>query len=92
MKSFGIPEAPPPLLTYADTHTFIVRIWQEGTTGATDGNPWRGLIIHVGSDRRQYFIEPSGAVNFIQEQIGTDWTPRQPWWQGILNWLRNEKK
>jgi hypothetical protein len=85
------PSAHLPMPKYADTHTFIVRIWQENAGESPVEHGWRGLILHVGSDRRQYFFALSDVSHFIQEQTGSIWTARPPWWQGILNWLRKGK-
>jgi hypothetical protein len=92
MKSTKLTAAHPPLPLYADTHTFIVRIWQERTGDSTDEEEWRGLITHVDSDRRQYFFDLSGIRHFIQEQTGIGCPSRLPWWRGLFSWMRNEKK
>ena len=56
----------------ADTHAFIVRIWQEDASGEGQAVLWRGSIEAVGNGPRQYFSDLQAMVRFIQEQLGQE--------------------
>lgn len=53
-----------------DTHAFIIRVWHEAADEDDHSGAWRGSIIHVGSECRQYFQNLDGIVRFIEEQLG----------------------
>ena len=44
-------------------HLFVVRIWYE--SGETPCGEWRGLVEHVSSGQRLYFISFSDLNDFI---------------------------
>ncbi len=59
-------------------HLFILRLWQEGgETGRVDqpataapwGEGWRGLVQHVPSGERAYFIHPVDLHEFLRSQL-----------------------
>lgn len=96
MKISRDPAGQPAMPACAETQTFIVRIWQERADDPSfqeHGRPrWRGTITLVGSDRQQYFFHLQGLAHFIEEQLGGAWAPRRPWWQRMMDWLRNGKQ
>lgn len=52
----------------ANTHAFVLRIWQEEIP--TQGDPiWRGHITHVISGQRRYFQRLSDVVGFITAYV-----------------------
>jgi hypothetical protein len=81
-----------PFRAYADTHTFIIRIWQEGSQECNGENNWRGIIDHVGYNQNLYFIEGDGIVRFIEEQTGIRLRRSVPWWRSLLARFRHAKR
>jgi hypothetical protein len=59
-----------------DTHSFIVRIWQEPADIAGDSVVWRGSIDDVSDGRREYFADTDAIERFIRQRVGLA-TPEQ---------------
>lgn len=69
-----------------DTHSFIVRIWDEPhQVGNPPQNFWRGSIIYVGSDKRLYFDDLNSIANFIREQVRADGPQAVARWETLVN-------
>lgn len=51
------------------SHSFIVRLWREGRERPDAVQEWRGVVEHVPSGERRYFLELSEIVAFIQANI-----------------------
>jgi len=47
------------------SHSFVIRIWQEDTVDEHGAPLWRGHITHVFSGKRQYFESLSAIASFI---------------------------
>jgi hypothetical protein len=88
MKRESLPAMLPPS---ADTHVFILRIWQERAENCESQPAWRGWIEKVGLDRRVFFINYQGMLRFIQEQTGISVLPKRRWWQALLDWVNHEE-
>ncbi len=85
------PPARPAQTSYTDTHTFIIRIWQDGGGRKTSQPVWRGVIEQVGSDRHVYVFDGESITQFLQEQTGIPAHQDQGWLRGFLKWIRHEK-
>ncbi len=57
---------------HGDTHSFVIRIWQEAMDSEGNITAWRGSIDHVGSGERLHFYDLDRVVHFIQQQVGLD--------------------
>ena len=71
-------------LSENNTHSFIVKIWLEETTGRANRGTWRGHITHVPSGERRYLKSLDEIAAFIApylEEIGvrldTGWRIRR---------------
>jgi hypothetical protein len=53
-----------------DTHSFVIRIWNEARDREGNVLVLRGSIEHVGIGRRRYFNDLDGAIRFIRDEIG----------------------
>ena len=73
-----------------DTHAFIVRVWHEAEDTDGRSGAWRGSIIHVGSECRQYFQNLDGIVRFIEEQLGVSGRRRRRSMRSLLGRLGND--
>lgn len=92
MKVKSLEPPSPPLSSYNDAHTFIVRVWRENRDDQTDSDAWRGQISHVGSGRLRYFLEIKEIVRFVQEYTGIHIQLKIPWWQAIINRIRRNER
>ena len=65
------------------THSFVIKIWVEETAEEAKAVVWRGRIIHVGSNQKQYFQTVESILTFIWpflKSIGVeDSRPRHVW-------------
>ena len=52
--------------------TFIVRIWQEGSSGT-----WRGQIVHLPDQDSRHFATIAQAAAFIAQYVAGVGTPAQ---------------
>ena len=55
-----------------DTHSFVVRIWNDATDSAVASASWRGSIDHVSTGKRIYFRDLQKMMRFIQDSAGVD--------------------
>jgi len=69
-----------------DSHSFIVRIWDEPRQ-ASGPSPkfWRGSIIYVGSDKRLYFDDLDSIASFIREQVRAEGPQAVARWENLVN-------
>jgi hypothetical protein len=63
-----------------DTHSFIVKIWQEESVEEAGGALWRGRITHVPDSAQTHFQDlmdiPLFIIPYLQEmgfQVGIRW-------------------
>jgi hypothetical protein len=56
----------------SDTHSFVVRIWNDASNSPEIAASWRGSIDHVGSGKRVYFRDLQKMMRFIQDSAGVD--------------------
>jgi hypothetical protein len=54
--------------------TFVVRLWREPRSGATDLPGWRGRALHVQSGTERGIQDLEAVVNFIQSWLAADVT------------------
>ena len=74
------------LVVDQDTHSFIVRVWDEPRKlGSKPQKFWRGSIIYVGSDKRLYFDDLNSIANFIREQVRADAPQAVARWETLVN-------
>ena len=52
--------------------SFIVRIWWEGATAATQRGHWRGWVQHVRHGKQIYFTNLRDLAAFIEQELGID--------------------
>ena len=52
-----------------NSHSFIVRIWLEPRELAEAVPEWRGVVEHVASGERRYFIDLDDLLNFIASHL-----------------------
>lgn len=50
-------------------HSFVIRVWLEETTLATEGPSWRGHVTNVMDRRRQYVGDFETLVEFISSYL-----------------------
>jgi hypothetical protein len=55
----------------AEAHSFIIRLWREGSSDAPATPGWRGRIEHVQSGRYQYFSRLDDLPGILHEQTGS---------------------
>ena len=48
-----------------NTHSFVVKVWLEGTADESRQIKWRGHITHVQSGRRAYFENLDKITDFM---------------------------
>lgn len=72
-----------------ETHAFIIRVWYEAQDSEGKVLTWRGSIDHVGGNKRLYFQDMNGVVNFIQEQSGIYRKHKSNIWRSLLIWIRD---
>ena len=56
-------DLPPP-----DRHSFIVRVWREGSVDQSAGQ-WRGSVQHVASGQRIHFVSYEALQRFMQRYV-----------------------
>lgn len=59
--------------------SFVVRIWLERREIAGAPAAWRGMIEHVASGKRRYFLDLDGIVVFLAEYLSI-WDVRPCSW------------
>ena len=59
----------------ADSHSYVVRIWNDAADSSNATPSWRGSIDHVGTGKRHYFSDLQTMMRFIQESAGVDGGP-----------------
>lgn len=52
-----------------DRHSFIVRIWWENRDLPGAEQQWRGMIEHVASGERRYFLDLQEIQTFIRAYL-----------------------
>ena len=52
--------------TNTRSHTFIVRVWLESRELPGASHTWRGVIEHVATGERRYFLDLAEIQAFIQ--------------------------
>ncbi len=52
-------------LVAPDRHSFIVRVWREGSADQS-GGPWRGSVQHVASGQHIHFSSFEALQHFLQ--------------------------
>jgi hypothetical protein len=64
------------------SHSFIIRIWWEQRENTADAPVWRGVIEHISSGEKRYFIKLEEIIPFILHHINsinpTDSTRNRP--------------
>lgn len=50
-------------------HSFIIRIWMEGSGKKRDHEIWRGRITHIPGDEHQYFTDLNEITVFITTHL-----------------------
>jgi hypothetical protein len=53
-----------------NAHAFIVRLWQEPREIEGAVVEWRGVVLHVATNRRQYFKHLDDIISFIAPYAG----------------------
>ena len=53
-----------------NTHAFIIRLWQEPREIEGAAVEWRGMVLHVETNRRRYFNRLDDIVSFIAPYVG----------------------
>jgi hypothetical protein len=52
-----------------NSHSFIVRVWLEETSSATEEVTWQGTITHVPDGRRRAFVSLNEIPEFIASYL-----------------------
>ena len=55
--------------TEFDTHSFVIKIWQEAAADEAGRVIWRGHITHVPGGERRYLKELTEVVAFIKPYL-----------------------
>jgi len=53
-----------------NTHAFIVRLWEEPREIEGAVVEWRGMVLHVATNKRRYFNHLDDIMSFIAEYTG----------------------
>ena len=69
------------------TESFVVRIWVERREIADALPVWRGLIEHVGTGKRQYFLDLDSVVLFMVDYMDA-WGVKPKSWVLLREKLR----
>jgi hypothetical protein len=72
-----------------DTHSFVIRIWQEETDRRGRAVYWKGAVDHVGTGQRLYFSDLDWLVEFIRERTGLEEGKRETLWKRLRRYLRS---
>lgn len=55
----------------SDSHSFIIRLWQEWGNSEETTGVWRGSITHVQTQERHYFQTFTQLAHILAKYIGT---------------------
>jgi len=70
------------------THSFVVKVWLEGTDDESRQARWRGHITHVQSGRREYFEDLDKIRAFITTYLA-DMGVSLGFYHRVIRWLRH---
>jgi len=70
-----------------NTHSFVVKVWLEGTADESRQIKWRGHITHVQSGRRAYFENLDKITDFMTPYL-TNMGVRLGFYRRVRRWLR----
>jgi len=73
-----------------DTHSFVIRIWNEARDQEGNILVLRGSIEHVGIGSRRYFDDLDGAIRFIRDEIGVQ-PDRDSRIRALLSRIKHER-
>lgn len=55
-----------------ESHSFVIRLWQERQARSNAAVVWRGWIKHVQSGRRHYFQNATALHQFVAAYLGEE--------------------
>lgn len=73
-----------------DTHSFVIRIWQEEIDRHGRTIIWRGAVDHVGTGQRLYFSDLEWLVDFIRERTGLNEGKRKTLLERLRKYLLSD--
>jgi hypothetical protein len=69
------------------THSFVIKIWIEGSSEGYPPTSWRGHITHVPSGERRYLKDLDGIKVFIAPYLRSVGVELGVYWRA-RGWLR----